>query len=353
MSSIVTRTIAVGGTVASAIILTATLRANELTPTARAEIPSDLVPVYKGAAQRCPGLPWQVLAAVGWVESRHAGGTADPGTGDVATPIAGPPFDGQEGRPRVPDAGQPDGWARPVGPMGILPAAWAEYATLAPGRPAGATPSVQNAWDAIHTTAKVMCAGAPVLVDLNRSIRAHSADPLDIMEVLVKAARYGSGDDVPDVATLVAAASGGPGPGGGSAVAARPGGSPAGVSAAATTVVMAAAEMLGVPYVWGAESPSDGFDCSGLVWWAYRKAGIDVPRTTEGLIGAGRAVDGGALRPGDLLFTRGGRVVRDLGHVSIYAGGGLEVIAPRSGKSVTVQKVDLDRVQAVRRILPG
>ena len=116
--------------------------------------------------------------------------------------------------------------------------------------------------------------------------------------------------------------------------------------------MLAAARMMGVPYVWGAESPTDGFDCSGLVWWAYKEAGLSVPRTTDGLIDAGRPITSGALRPGDLLFTRGGQVVHDFGHVAIYAGGGLEVIAPRSGKSVTVQKVDLDRVQAVRRILP-
>lgn len=345
--SVVTRTIVVGGTVASAIILTATLRANQLTPAARAEIPSTLVSVYKDAAERCDGLPWQVLAAIGWVESRHGAGAIDAATGQLAKPIAGAPFDGTDGRPKIPDPVSNDGWTHPLGPMGILPSAWAQYATLAPGRPPDATPDIQNAWDAIHTTAEEMCGPAPVLFDVNASIRAHTPDPIDVMEILVKAARYGSGDDVPDVATLVAAASR-------QAGVSTPGGEPSRStpSSTATAVVLAAARMLGVPYVWGAESPTDGFDCSGLVWWAYREAGIDVPRTTDGQVNAGRPITSGALQPGDLLFTRGGQVVHDLGHVAIYAGGGMEVVAPRSGKSVTVQKVDMEGIQAVRRLLP-
>ncbi|HVM06813.1 MAG TPA: C40 family peptidase [Acidimicrobiales bacterium] len=351
--SLVTRTVVIGGTVAIAVVASTTLRARQLTPTARIEIPSELVSVYKGAAQRCGGLPWQVLAAIGWVESRHGAGAIDHETGQLAKPIAGAPFDGQDGRPRIPDPRSPDGWTHPFGPMGLLPSAWAQYATLAPGRPAGATPDIQNAWDAIYTTAEELCGKAPVIVDLNRSIRGHSPDPVDVMEVLVKASRYGSGDEVPDVAALVEAASGGGDAGGGVASRATAAAAPSGnTSSVARTVVLAAARMMGVPYVWGAESPTDGFDCSGLVWWAYKEAGLSVPRTTDGLIDAGRPITSGALRPGDLLFTRGGQVVHDFGHVAIYAGGGLEVIAPRSGKSVTVQKVDLDRVQAVRRILP-
>jgi cell wall-associated NlpC family hydrolase len=161
------------------------------------------------------------------------------------------------------------------------------------------------------------------------------------MEILLKAGRYGSGA-VPDVDALVAAASGG--------VAEEP--TAAGISSTARAVVMAASQVLGTPYVWGAESPTDGFDCSGLVWWSYRQAGVDVARTTDDLVRMGAPVaEGMPLRPGDLIFTRGGQQVHDLGHVAIYVGGGVEIVAPRSGKSVTVQKVDMDRVQAVRRIL--
>lgn len=338
---VVTRTVVLGGTVAIAVVANATIRLDGLTAIARQEIPSGMADVYKSAATRCVGLPWQVLAAIGWVESRHAGGLADPTTGDLPTPVVGAPLDGADGSTAVHDPSQPDGWARPLGPMGLLPAAWERHATIGLGRPPGASPSVQNVRDAASATADELCNGSPVLVDLNRSIRSHTPRPSHVMAVLLKAARYGSGD-VPDVATLVTAASAGEGS---TSVAGAP-------AAPVQSVISAALAMLGTPYVWGAESPSSGFDCSGLVWWAYKQAGLNVARTTAGQINEGVAVSSGeTLRPGDLLFTRGGRPTHDRGHVSIYAGKGLEIIAPRSGKSVTVQRVDLDRVQAVRRIL--
>lgn len=344
--SVVTKTVILGGTVAIAIVARSAFPLDGLTPIARSEIPPAMVDVYKSAATRCMGLPWQVLAAIGWVESRHAGGAADPATGDVATPIVGPALDGTDGSIPMADRSQPDGWAHPLGPMGLLPAAWERYATLAPGRPAGATPSVHNAWDSAYATADELCGGSPLFDDLNRAIRTHTPRPSHVMEVLIKTARYGSGDSVPGVDALVAAASGGLGSGGQDSGGQGSGGT------AALAVVAAALDVLGTPYVWGAESPSAGFDCSGLVWWAYRRAGFNVARTTDGQIHAGVAVgNGDHLRPGDLLFTRGGRPTHDLGHVAIYAGDGFEVIAPRSGKSVAVQRVDLDRVQAVRRIL--
>src|SRR5205814_283952 len=54
--------------------------------------------------------------------------------------------------------------------------------------------------------------------------------------------------------------------------------------------VAAATRALGVPYVWGGASPEAGFDCSGLVQWAYRQVGVDLPRTT--------AVEGWRNAPG-------------------------------------------------------
>ena len=342
--SVAGKTLLLGGTVAIAIVARSAFPLDGLTPIARQEIPSAMVEVYQSAATRCGGLPWQVLAAIGWVESRHAGGAADTKTGDLAVPIVGPALDGTDGSPQMADRNQPDGWVHPVGPMGLLPAAWARYGTLAPDRPVGATPSAQNVRDAAYATAAELCGDSPVLLDLNRSIRSHTPRPAHVMGILLKAARYGSGGGLPDVATLVAAAGGEAG---------TAGQGPTGAGAHA--LLGAAAQVLGTPYVWGAESPGAGFDCSGLVWWAYRQVGVTLPRTTEGQVQAGVAVSAGdSLRPGDLLFTRGGQQVHDLGHVAIYAGRGLEVVAPRSGKSVTVQRVNLDAVQAVRRILaPG
>lgn len=332
--SVAGKTIIIGGTVAIAVIARAAFPLDGLTPIARREIPSHMVGVYKSAATRCNGLPWQVLAAIGSVSSQHGGGNVNSETGDVATPIIGPALDGADGSAPMADKGQPDGWVHPLGPMGMLPGAWERFAVLAPDRPAGAPPSVQNIWDATYATANELCDNAPMIADLNLAIRRHNPRPLDVMQILLKSARYGSGA-VPDVDALVAAVSVGQ----------------AGDGSAGVAVVRAALQALGTPYVWGAESPADGFDCSGLVWWAYRQAGFSVARTTDGQVKTGVSIEAGELRPGDLLFTRGGQQVHDLGHVAIYAGGGLEVVAPRSGKSVTVQKVNFDRIQAVRRIL--
>jgi cell wall-associated NlpC family hydrolase len=56
---------------------------------------------------------------------------------------------------------------------------------------------------------------------------------------------------------------------------------------------------VGHPYIWGGNGP-DGFDCSGLIWWAYRQIGFNVPRTAETQYLASDPVN--TLEPGDLLF---------------------------------------------------
>lgn len=125
-----------------------------------------------------------------------------------------------------------------------------------------------------------------------------------------------------------------------------------GTDARAEVVLGAARSVLGTPYVWGGASPSAGFDCSGLVQWAYRQAGINLPRTTAEQIRSGIAVDPAELRPGDLVFSRGGRPVHDFGHVGIYAGDNKIIIAPHSVEVVSVRPVRPGTVQAVRRVLP-
>jgi peptidoglycan DL-endopeptidase CwlO len=103
---------------------------------------------------------------------------------------------------------------------------------------------------------------------------------------------------------------------------------------------------VGVPYRWGGISPATGFDCSGLVYWAYRRLGIELPHSSYALAGLGREVTPARMKPGDLLFFFG------LGHVGIYLGHGRMVHAPHSGSRVQV--VTLKRYGAevidVRRI---
>jgi cell wall-associated NlpC family hydrolase len=94
-----------------------------------------------------------------------------------------------------------------------------------------------------------------------------------------------------------------------------------------------ALEEVGVPYRWGGESPASGFDCSGLVRWAYGQVGIDLPHSSYALYGEGRRVSGSNLAPGDILFFEG------LGHVGLYLGRGRMVHAPQTGRNVEVVRL--------------
>jgi len=71
--------------------------------------------------------------------------------------------------------------------------------------------------------------------------------------------------------------------------------------AGASTVLSAMSSQLGKPYAWGGTGPNS-WDCSGLTVWAFRSAGITLPRTTYGQVGMGAPVDRSAIQPGDLVF---------------------------------------------------
>jgi hypothetical protein len=155
------------------------------------EIPASLLAVYMDAATTCPGLPWQVLAAIGFHESDDGEGRVDPTTGNVAPPILGPPLDGTNGNARIPDPSFSDGWAHAMGPMQFIPSTWQRWARLAPNRPPGATPSAENAWDAIYTAAAYLCGGRPSLGDLGQAILSYDHSEDYVRWVLAKAASYG------------------------------------------------------------------------------------------------------------------------------------------------------------------
>jgi cell wall-associated NlpC family hydrolase len=122
-----------------------------------------------------------------------------------------------------------------------------------------------------------------------------------------------------------------------------PGRLPAGLSPA----VDLAQQYLGVPYVWGGESPS-GFDCSGLVQYVYGQLGVSLPRVAADQARVGQPVASLAdARPGDLLAFHD-----PVDHIGIYAGNGLMVVAPKTGDVVKVQAV-YDEPTAIRRVLPS
>ena len=117
---------------------------------------------------------------------------------------------------------------------------------------------------------------------------------------------------------------------------------PSSVAAGAVGVALG---QLGAPYVPGGADPS-GFDCSGLVSWAYAQAGhAGLPHFTGDLWNSGTRIDSTSeLAPGDLVFFNG------LDHVGMYIGGGQFVEAPHSGDVVKISSLASrsDYIGAVR-----
>jgi peptidoglycan DL-endopeptidase CwlO len=96
----------------------------------------------------------------------------------------------------------------------------------------------------------------------------------------------------------------------------------------ARKVAAYARHQIGVRYSYGGTSRRTGFDCSGLVYAAYRSIGWKIPRSSWDQLGAGRAVRFARLRPGDLLFTEGG------GHVQLVVSKRGAISAPQTGERV-------------------
>lgn len=115
-------------------------------------------------------------------------------------------------------------------------------------------------------------------------------------------------------------------------------------------VAEVARSYVGVPYRFGG-ADADGFDCSGLVQFAYSQVGIGVPRTVREQYRNARPVPFARLSPGDLLFFKLG--TQGISHVGIYAGSGRFVHAPRGGKDVSVAELSTpfwkDRLMAAGR----
>lgn len=103
-------------------------------------------------------------------------------------------------------------------------------------------------------------------------------------------------------------------------------------------VAATALAMSGAPYRYGGTSPS-GFDCSGLVYFAYDRSGIKVPRTTRSQYKQAKRVPMKELRAGDLVFFR---IAGKVSHVGLYTGDGRFVHAPSSGRSVMISRLDSD-----------
>jgi cell wall-associated NlpC family hydrolase len=262
-------------------------------PTALAQgnIPADYLAWYQAAAPTCPGLPWQVLAGIGTVESDN-GQSAAPGVHSGAN------FAGAEG------------------PMQFEPATFTEYAVDAdPGQPL----SPYDPQDAIWTAAAMLCANGArsgTTAGIRQAVYAYNHATWYVNEVLAWAAKYAQ---------------------------------PVEESPVAAQAIAYAEQQIGKPYVWGADGPN-AFDCSGLVYAAYASAGVAIARTTFGWRQDGPVVPLSDLQPGDLLFYAGSDgTSTDPGHVVMYLGGGQIIQAPQTGEDVQTDPVDLAGVIVATR----
>jgi len=121
-------------------------------------------------------------------------------------------------------------------------------------------------------------------------------------------------------------------------------------------VLSRAVNVLGTPYVWGGSSPKKGFDCSGLVKYAFNDvADVDLPRTSNAMAqGHGVKVAKSDLKPGDLIFFN--IKSRRVNHVAIYLGNDRFIHAPRRGKRVSIDNLSKPYWQkhyvVAKRVLP-
>lgn len=124
----------------------------------------------------------------------------------------------------------------------------------------------------------------------------------------------------------------------------------AAASSKASAVIATAKSYMGVPYVWGGESPS-GFDCSGFTQYVLKKNGVSIPRVTADQFGAGVSVSKSNLRVGDLVFFT--TYKQGPSHVGFYMGGG-QFIHASSSKGVTISSLNSsyysDRYVGARRV---
>jgi cell wall-associated NlpC family hydrolase len=98
---------------------------------------------------------------------------------------------------------------------------------------------------------------------------------------------------------------------------------------------------IGTPYVWAGAAPG-GFDCSGLIVYAYGRLGVSLPHSSYALWNVGVPVSYDQLAAGDLIFFRG------LGHMGMYIGGGQFVHAPQTGDVVKVSSLGVGSHYASR-----
>jgi len=258
-----------------------------LTKTATDDIPPHYLRLYHQAA-RPPGLPWNVLAAIGDIESDHGRNPPD------CTPNA----------------------AGAAGPMQFLAPTWEAYGV--DGNRDGRADRCDPA-DAIPGAAHYLAANGATKggKHLERALWHYNHADWYVRKVLDRAQDYAAPPATGDGAK----------------------------------VVKAALRWLGTPYSWGGGGPSGptygikhgarikGFDCSGLAQNAWSKAGINLHRVAADQYNDGPHIPRDKLQPGDLVFFATNPAnPRTIHHVGINIGNGRMVHAPHTGDVVRIAK---------------
>ncbi|MCP2343722.1 C40 family peptidase [Actinomadura rupiterrae] len=265
--------------------------------TGTTDIPPNYLALYVRAGQEY-GIPWNILAAVGSVESDH-GRSTEPGTSSG------------------------ENYAGAGGPMQFLAGTWATFGI--DGNHDGRRNRYDPA-DAIPTAARYLKHnGAPG--NIRAALFGYNHSDTYVNDVLKRAASYAKRSGrTPSTAAPIGCASG---PDAGFAAA---------PNRAAAKVISFARAQLGKPYVWGAMGPN-AYDCSGLTSAAYRAAGISIPRVSGDQWNHEPRVPNGHEQPGDLVFFNSGpgTSTTNPGHVGLVIGPGKMIAAPHTGTVVQIQ----------------
>ncbi|HEY0540738.1 MAG TPA: NlpC/P60 family protein [Actinoallomurus sp.] len=257
-------------------------------------IPSNYLALYKKAGQQY-GIPWNVLAGIGWVETHH-------GQLQAAGVTSGENF------------------AHAGGPMQFIPGTWKMFGV--DGNHDGKKDRYDPA-DAIPAAARYLKhSGAPSR--MRTAIFAYNHLVSYVNNVLGMAQKYASG-------TFNVVQANGP-------TCVDMNGAPAAPNAVVAKVITFAKAQIGKPYIYGAVGPNS-FDCSGLTMTAYRSAGVTIPRLSDAQYWWGASVRRGQEQPGDLVYFDYKPGHSGPGHVGIVYNPpkGLMIVAPHSGASVRIQ----------------
>ncbi len=254
---------------------------------ALADIPPDMLALYQRSAERCPGLPWAVLAAIGKIESDH-------------------------GRLTAPGVRSASNFAGAAGPMqfGIGGRAGDTWSAFGVDGDGNGTVDVYDAADAVPAAADYLCAnGGGESARLSYAVLAYNHADWYVADVLAQAAAY-TVPPLPTAATGVAQAA-----------------------------IAFAESKLGLPYQWGGTGPL--YDCSGLTQAAYAAAGVSLRRTSREQFWDGPRVALQELQPGDLVFYA--RDIADpaiIHHLGLYVGDGRMIEAARTGTRIRYASID-------------